>query len=69
MEEPNRSCLAKAKFVTGGGAKPAGLKRRLGIGQDAVLGPRPRRRFTIAQRAIAPRAGFVVRAGRRHVAV
>ena len=51
--------------MTGGGAKPAGLKRRLGLGQDAVLGPRPRRRFKSRDARFAPRAGFVVRAGRR----
>ena len=47
-----------------GGAKPGGLRRRLGIGQDAVLGPRPRRRFK-SRNARLPRRRFRGRAGRR----
>ena len=46
--------------MSGGGAKPAGLKRSFGIGQDAVLGPRPRRRFKSRNARFAPRAGLVV---------
>ena len=57
MEWRNCSCFVKTKFVSGGGAKPAGLKRSLGIGQDAVLGPRTRRRFK-SRNARLPRRRF-----------
>ena len=68
MEQRSFSCLVKTKFVSVGGAKPAGLKRRLGIGQDAVLGPRPRRRFK-SRNARLPRRRVCGRAGRRKTCV
>ena len=65
MKERNCSCLAQAKFVSGGGAKTAGLKRRLGGGLGEAYSPTARRRFKSRNARFAPRAGFVVRAGRR----
>ena len=64
MKERDCSCLVKTRFVSVGRAKPRGLKRRLGIGQDAVLGPRPRRRFK-SRNARLPRRRVHGRAGRR----
>ena len=67
MEQRDFSCLVKTRFVSVGGAKPGGLRRRLGIGQDAALGPRPRRRFK-SRNARLPRRRFRGRAGRRKLA-
>jgi len=67
-EERDCSCLVKTSFRVRRRGEAAGSKRRLGIGQDAVLGPRPRRRFK-SRNARLPRRRVRGSAGRRTIAV